>query len=148
MKCFRWRVARECGKDNFEVKCNPKHRAALDTILESMHQGQSVTFTSPGFHRQNTSEPKGAYFNRNFCIFNISLAYHFAHTPPRLILTSSSVGDKSWTELNTNSCHHQVSMEYCGQMTTRTREEDLKLKLDAKHVKKLMLVQETYHFNK
>ena len=73
MKCFRWRVARECGKENVEVKCSLKHRAALDAVLEPMQQGQSVTFTSPGFHRQNTTEPKGAYYNRNFCIFNISL---------------------------------------------------------------------------
>ena len=73
VKCFRWRVARECGRDSLGVKCSLKHRTALDVTLEPLHQGQSVTFISPGFHRQTTTKPKGAYYNRNFCIFNISL---------------------------------------------------------------------------
>ena len=73
VKCFQWRVARECGRDRVGVKCSLKHRAALDNTLESTQNRKSVTFLSPGFYRQNTSNPKGAYFNRNFCIFNISL---------------------------------------------------------------------------
>ncbi len=73
MECFRWRVARECGRDRVGVKCSLKHRAALDATLDTTTNGQSLTFLSPGFYRQNTSNPKGAYFNRNLCIFNISL---------------------------------------------------------------------------
>ena len=73
VKCFRWRVARECGEDSVEVRCSLKHRSSLDAVLEPTHNGQSVSFLSPGFYRRSTSQPKGAYFNRNFCIFNISL---------------------------------------------------------------------------
>ena len=73
VKCFRWRVARQCETRQSQVRCSLKHRPNLDVILETNHE-QSVTFTSPGFHRQNTTEPKGAYYNRNFCIFNISLS--------------------------------------------------------------------------
>ena len=56
-----------------EVKCSLKHRSNLNAVLEPTYNGQSVSFLSPGFYRQSTSQPKGAYFNRNFCIFNISL---------------------------------------------------------------------------
>ena len=64
---------RECGKNSVEVRCSPKYRADLDADFEPTHNGQSVSFLSPGFYRRSTSQPKGAYFNRNFCIFNISL---------------------------------------------------------------------------
>ncbi len=71
VKCFRWRVARQCGDLQNEVRCSLKHRVALNDILEPSNDEQSVTFTSPGFERQT---PTGAYYNRNFCIFNISLS--------------------------------------------------------------------------
>ena len=102
MKCFRWRVARECGKDNVEVKCSLKHRGALDAVLEPMQQGQSVTFTSPGFHRQNTTEPKGAYFNRNFCIINISL-----DCPDRMVELTPS--ERTNTLSDSDTCQDYLS---------------------------------------
>ena len=74
-------------------ECNGAEYAESDSIIEgdsdndeddvathlivtwkvSTHNGQSVSFLSPGFYRRSASQPKGAYFNRNFCIFNISL---------------------------------------------------------------------------
>lgn len=74
VKCFRWRIARQCGDNDDIIKCSLKHRVRLDKILEPTNQGQSVTLLSPGFHRYNTTDPKGAYYNRNFCVFNISLS--------------------------------------------------------------------------
>ena len=67
MKCFKWRTADKCGSQN-TYKCALRHRADLDATLTTYDNSQSVVLLSPGFDRQDP-----AYFNRNFCIYSISL---------------------------------------------------------------------------
>ncbi len=69
MKCFKWRTADKCGPEN-SLKCALRQRTNLDAPLTTYANSQSVVLLSPGFDRQ---EPHGAYYNRNFCIYNISL---------------------------------------------------------------------------
>ena len=139
-------MARECGRDSLGVKCSLKHRAVLDVTLEPIHQEQSVTFISPGFYRQTTTEPKGAYYNTKYCIFSISL-----DCPDRMVELIPL--EPTNTLSDSDTCHDYTSsllqalwetnygqhcmpssrfMENNGQMTIRMREEGLKLKLDAR----------------
>ncbi len=67
MKCFKWRTAEKCGPEN-SLKCALRQRTDLDATLTTYDNSQNVVILSPGFERQ---EP--AYYNRNFCIYNISL---------------------------------------------------------------------------
>ncbi len=69
MKCFKWRTADKCGPEN-SLKCALRQRTNLDAPLTTYANSQSVVLLSPGFERQ---EHHGAYYNRNFCIYNISL---------------------------------------------------------------------------
>ena len=64
MKCFRWRAADQCGSDR-RLKCALRDRGLGGDIFTDATL-TSATIYSPGFNR-------GRYFNRNFCIYNISL---------------------------------------------------------------------------
>ena len=88
MKCFRWRIADECGPKR-TLKCALRHRVQLDGTLFPLDSlTQSVMITSPGFNR---SSPHGAYFNRNLCIYNISLncPQEMVELEPNLLQTTS-----------------------------------------------------------
>ena len=67
MRCFRWRLADECGPDN-KLKCSLRNRNNLNQPLETDSYRTEVTLRSPGFERKNPG-----YYNKNFCIYNISL---------------------------------------------------------------------------
>jgi hypothetical protein len=66
-RCFRWRIADSCGQDH-TLKCSLRHRENLHESITTNADLTRATIFSPGFEKQ---KPK--YFNRNFCIYNISL---------------------------------------------------------------------------
>ena len=70
MKCFKIRTAEGCTQGN-DLHCSMRSRSRQVNedklvVVGALHQ--SVTMYSPG---HNQSRPH--YFNRNFCIYNISL---------------------------------------------------------------------------
>lgn len=67
VKCFRVRFADQCGA-NDELRCALRHRINLDNKAITDSYYSEATFRSPGFFRR-----RPAYYNRNFCIYNISL---------------------------------------------------------------------------
>lgn len=67
MRCFRWRIADNCGEDR-SLKCSMRHRANLDDTL--ITDGSAYHLRSPGFDKRGN---RSRYYNRNFCIYNVSL---------------------------------------------------------------------------
>lgn len=67
VRCFRWRLADNCGSEH-SLKCSLRHRANLYQALATDSSLTQATLLSPGFDR-----PNQAYYNRNLCIYNISL---------------------------------------------------------------------------
>lgn len=67
MECFRWRIADNCGPEK-SVKCSLRSRDFLGMSLTTDSQPSQAILLSPGFDKRN---PR--YYNKNFCIYNISL---------------------------------------------------------------------------
>lgn len=68
VRCFRWRLADNCGPEH-SLKCSLRHRANLHQALATDTSRTQATLLSPGFNRPKNQ----AYYNRNLCIYNISL---------------------------------------------------------------------------
>ena len=160
MKCFRWRIADECGPKK-TLKCALRHRVQLDGTLFPLDSlTRSVMIASPGFNR---SSPHGAYFNRNLCIYNISLncSQEMVELEPNIIQTTSLsdaedcldylsfhvpsrrepvmkqlVVKRSWIQWLTAPSFLLTSMQFCGVTTTSMIWASIKSKPAAKQQSK------------
>ena len=115
MNCFRWRLADECGP-NRTVKCALRHRYNLDmTMIPHDVWTQSITITSPGFNR---TRPYGAYYNKNFCIYNVSLncPQELVELTPTLQTTSLSDAEdcSDYLSFHIPSRREPVMKQLCG----------------------------------
>ena len=67
MRCFRWRTEDKCG-DEQKLKCSLRPRDNLERKIQINSLSTEAHLISPGFNRRNPG-----YWNRNFCLYNISL---------------------------------------------------------------------------
>lgn len=67
MRCFRWRTGDKCGEEQ-KLKCSLRHRPNQDRDISTNHDSTEAHFFSPGYDRTNPG-----YYNKNFCLYNISL---------------------------------------------------------------------------
>ena len=68
VRCFNWKFADDCGADHDTLRCRLRQRYDFNqSTLISAHSS-SATLLSPGYDRTNPG-----YYNRNYCIYNISL---------------------------------------------------------------------------
>ena len=103
-RCFRWRLADNCGLEN-AVKCSLRHRNDLYQSSIASADLNEATLFSPGFEK-----PRPGYFNKNFCIYNISL-----DCPDEMVELTPT---QTTTGLNdTQSCRDYLSFHVDSQRT-------------------------------
>ena len=103
-----------CGPNSDTVKCALRHRTKLDSRLTVNTDSTTVTMISPGFNR---SHPHGSYYNRNLCIYNISLNCKDENVKlePHFVTTYLSDADTclDYLSFHINS-QREPLMKFCG----------------------------------
>ena len=67
MRCFRWRTGDKCGEEQ-RLKCSLRPRNNLERKIQINSLSTEAQLLSPGYDRRNPG-----YYNKNFCLYNISL---------------------------------------------------------------------------
>ena len=103
MKCFKIRTGDGCTQGNY-LHCSMRSRSKQineDSLLVVGALQRSVTMYSPG---HNQSRPH--YFNRNFCIYNISL-----NCPSEVITLNSKPNTLPLSDNLNNTCDDYLLFE-------------------------------------
>ena len=126
MKCFRWRLADNCGPNHDTLRCSLSHLEEKDQTILVNAQSSSATFLSPGF---DEIAEDSVYGKRNLCIYNISLdcADNLVELVPSSRTTSLSDAEtcRDYLSFHVDSQRAPL-MQLCGQdVADQTKYRDI-----------------------
>ena len=75
MRCYKWRTAEVCPGPLGHLRCKLTRRVEAETDIIPDNVQDFAVMRSPGYDRRR---PK--YFNRSFCVYNISLSCLYGQT--------------------------------------------------------------------